>query len=271
MPTREDIGKAYKTYYTHEQPEGAKATGSNGLYRSIRRAMYKPLLRILRVRKERKRLKCMYLDRMPPGRLLEVGCGAGKRLVRLRALGWQVLGQEVDPAAAAHARRRWNVEVHLGSLETLPCPGETFDAVVMNHVIEHVHQPVALLSTCHRLLRPGGKLVAVTPNAASYGHRKFGAFWHGLDPPRHLHVFTCRTLMAISERAGFSDRRCWTTAANAEGVGRGSRPPTRMSADHRRIITTRDRLRGMAFQLGAILAFLGRKSSGEECVIVATK
>lgn len=85
MPTEEDIGKAYSTYYTHRQAGDARPAGSGKLTIFVRRALYKPLLRVLRVRKGRKYLKSMCLDQTPAGKLLEVGCGDGKRLARMRA------------------------------------------------------------------------------------------------------------------------------------------------------------------------------------------
>lgn len=271
MPTEEDIGKVYSTYYTHRQAGDAKPAGSGKLTTFIRRALYKPLLRVLRVRKGRKRLKCMCLDRTPAGKLLEVGCGDGKRLARMRALGWDVLGQEIDPAAAAYACRSWGVDVHVGRVQTLEAGPEIFDAVIMNHVIEHVYDPVALLAACRRLLKSGGKLILATPNSASYGHCKFGACWRGLEPPRHLHLFSSKTLSQVAYRAGFSHQRCWTTPVNAEGIGRDSLSRACMSADHNRLNTMRGEWRGMLFQFAALTVFLSNKDSGEECVMVATK
>lgn len=75
-------------------------------------------------------------------------------------------------------------------------PGE-FDVVILSHVIEHLHDPVALLKMCHLLLEKNGLLVLLTPNVASYGHRKFGAGWCGLESPRHIHLFTCKNWFGL--------------------------------------------------------------------------
>lgn len=271
MPTEEDIGKAYSTYYTHRQAEGAQPAGSGKLPMFIRRELYEPLLRVMGVCEERRRLNCMYLDRTPAGRLLEVGCGNGECLARIRALGWDVLGQEIDPVAAAYACRSWGIDVHVGQVQTLEVGPERFDAVIMSHVIEHVHDPVALLAACHRLLSSGGTLILTTPNSASYGHRKFGAGWRGLEPPRHLHLFSSKTLSQVVYRAGFSRQRCWTTAAHAEGIGRGSLSQAYMSADQNHLSAMCSEWRGMLFQLAALAVFLCNEDSGEDCAMVATK
>ncbi len=268
MPTRDEIGKAYQNYYTHGQPKGSPSALPGIIIRLIFRLLLSGLLQI---HSERKRRRYMYLDQMPPGRLLEVGCGSGRRLARMRALGWKVMGQEIDPAAAEQAHKRWDIDVHLGPLETMDTSAEAFDAVIVSHVIEHVHDPIGLLSTCHRLLKHGGQLVASTPNAASYGHHQFGASWRGLEPPRHLHLFTCGTLMQMSQRVGFSHQRCWTTAVTADNIGRGSRPSTRATIGDHHIFTAGEELCGMLFQIAANRNFMRAKDSGEECVLMATK
>lgn len=268
VPTRNDIGKAYQNYYTHGQPGGAQYT----LFARVVRSILHPVcIRLLRMRNERKKYKHMFLGQMPAGRLLEVGCGNGKRLVRMRALGWEVMGQEVDALAAKHASDICKIRVHLGPLETLPPNTEKFDVVIMSHVIEHVHDPVELLITCHHFLKENGLLVIMTPNAASFGHRKFGKFWRGLEPPRHLHLFTCDTLTQIVHAAGFKQQYCRTIAVGANGIGQGSRLPIRHTASGSRIFTVRDVLRGIWFQVAAARIYNKAKDSGEECVLKAYK
>ena len=271
LPIEKDIGKAYAEYYTHLNcpQDGHKSRkGWGGVW--IFRLLYDSLLRATLISCERKRLTLMYLDGVPPGRVLDVGCGDGSRLARLLSLGWDVRGQEMDPKAAARARQIYDVRVHLGPLDEA-CYGQgEFDAIVMNHVIEHVHDPVRLLAECVRLLKKGGTLVAVTPNAESYGHKRFRSSWRGLEPPRHIHLFSQRTLRQLAERAGFAHLDTWTTAAHAEVVACGSldvlaggKEPTNLGA---RLIR---RLLSLQYQLRWQLAHLRDRNSGEECVLKA--
>ncbi len=264
-PAVDEIGKAYRNYYTHGH---ANHAGQSRWARIVRAILHTMSIYLLGLRRERRRYKRVYLDKTPPGRLLEVGCGNGKRLARMRALGWDVMGQEIAPVAAEHV---WNVKgipVHLGPLETIES-GE-YDVVLLSHVIEHVHDPVAMLMTCRRLLKLNGLLVVLTPNAASYGHSKFGAAWRGLEPPRHLHLFTNQTLNQLALKAGFSDPRCWTTPIGAYGIGQSS-PPLAEAGIGQKSITIRDVIRGFGFQVAASLVFLFNKNSGEECVLMASK
>ena len=264
-PAEDEIGKAYRNYYTHGHTNHAR---QSRWARIVRTVLHTISIYLLGLRRERQSYKRVYLDKTPPGRLLEVGCGNGKRLARMRALGWDVMGQEIDPVAAEHVRNVKGIPVHLGPLETIES-GE-YDVVLLSHVIEHVHDPVAMLMTCRRLLKRNGLLVVLTPNAASYGHSKFGAAWRGLEPPRHLHLFTSQTLNQLALKAGFSDPRCWTTPIGAYGIGQSS-PPLAEAVIGQQSITIRDVIRGFRFQVAASLFYLFNKNSGEECVLMASK
>src|SRR5207245_11243493 len=76
-----------------------------------------------------------------------------------------------------------------------------FDVITSSHVIEHVLEPVAFLSVARRVLKPNGILYVFTPNAESWGHAMFGPSWYPLEPPRHLHIFRPRHLVACAEPA----------------------------------------------------------------------
>jgi SAM-dependent methyltransferase len=135
------------------------------------------------------------------GDLLDVGCGNGSYLDVMRSLGWKVKGLEPDPVAANIARDR-GFDVIERSIEEATLPESRFDVVTMNHVIEHVTDPVRVLTATRQGLKEGGQLTITTPNVESWGHRHFRNAWFHLDPPRHLHLFSIRNLVACAERAG---------------------------------------------------------------------
>jgi SAM-dependent methyltransferase len=136
------------------------------------------------------------------GRVLDVGCGRGFLLDAFRRRGWTVEGTEMSAASSAHARDVLGIDVHLGPLEALALPGESFDAVTLWHVLEHVTTPVSLLSEIRRVLRPEGVLLVSVPNFGSPEARATGAGWFHLDVPRHLVHFTPGTLDATVREAG---------------------------------------------------------------------
>ena len=98
-------------------------------------------------------------------------------------------GTSSGVVAAVQVARQRGLEVDCGAVEDQRYPAAAFDAVTLNHVIEHVPDPLATVAECRRLLKPGGRLLMFTPNAGSLAHWMFGRDWRGLEPPRHLHLF----------------------------------------------------------------------------------
>ena len=273
MPIEDDIGKAYQTYYTHAcSGNGQHSRSAKEILRTILNKSWGLFLRATPIYGERKKLDLMYLDKDKPGKLLEVGCGNGHRLAEFRTVGWQVEGQEVDLKAVKTAQKTYGLKIHLGPIDGLKIPDETFDAIIMNHVIEHVHNPEKNIAHCHQLLKPGGKLVVVTPNINSLGHQYFGKNWRDLDPPRHIHIFSCNTLRKFAQKAGFCRYSAFTTMANARIIAAGSFD---IQKDGRYVMGSPTKLyrhiTSVVFQLWAAIVYLAAKESGEECVLVATK
>jgi SAM-dependent methyltransferase len=143
-----------------------------------------------------------FLPALVKGRLLDVGCGSGEWLASMRERGWNVAGLDFDQDAVRIAKQS-GLEVRSGTLKEQNYASKSFDAVTLHHVIEHVPDPVETLTECARILVNGGQLVLSTPNSASLGHRIFKEYWRGLEPPRHLHIFSGRSLRRVLEQAGF--------------------------------------------------------------------
>ena len=221
-PDRKTIHQAYDSYYTHTDLAAAESPPpsrlqrlrqllNNGYTRKRFGSKQLPALSLgffavvvfppLRARADR---EFRHLPQLPngPGTLLDLGCGDGAFLALARACGWTVRGLEPDPKAAQVASAR-GFEVVEGGLERLADRHKDYDVITLSHVIEHVHDPVATLRDCLRLLRPGGQLWLETPNANSLSHRYFGSDWRGLEAPRHLLLFTQSALFKALRDAGF--------------------------------------------------------------------
>lgn len=225
MPLEEDIGIAYRTYFTHAAPEDApppppprRRMRAAEFFRSAYRAWRfnygdgagKPFRWLLALPILLSRIECdgldiplRYLAATPRGRMLDVGCGDGSIVKLAQDLGWHAEGVDVDPGAIEAAQRK-GLSVRLGTLAGQRYPDGSFDLVLMSHVIEHVHDPLAALSEIRRVLKPGGTMVCLTPNAGSWGHCHFGRSWVHLDPPRHLRIFNGANLRTLAKRAGFT-------------------------------------------------------------------
>lgn len=136
-------------------------------------------------------------------RLLDIGSANGAFLLEMGAAGWQAQGLEPD-AEAVRVARKAGLSVEQGLLTGTTFPEGAFDAVTMSHVIEHLHDPHKTLRLCRRILRPGGVLWIATPNLLGTAHAHFGPDWIGLDPPRHLILFSPEALKNAVRQAGFT-------------------------------------------------------------------
>lgn len=222
-PTRQTIGRAYSAYYTHSSDDApvirrlgwlrsvlhdwlnGYVNGRYGLRRLPARRLGRLAIPLLVPLRGAADAECRHLPRPPAGggALLDIGCGNGRFLVLAQQMGWNAEGLDPDAQAVATALQQ-GLRVRQGGVELLDEERERYDVVTLSHVIEHVHDPVGLLERIHRLLKPGGILWLETPNLASLGHRRFGRDWRGLEPPRHLVLFTPASLRHALRAAGFA-------------------------------------------------------------------
>jgi 2-polyprenyl-3-methyl-5-hydroxy-6-metoxy-1,4-benzoquinol methylase len=135
----------------------------------------------------------------PSASILDVGCGSGGLVRRMRAGGCtNVTG--IDPYLELPQVNEHGLRILKRSAAALD---ETFDFVMYNHVLEHVADPMAELHVAWQLIRPGGSLLLRTPVADSHAWRHFGVHWVQLDAPRHLTIPTTHGLQAAVSRIGF--------------------------------------------------------------------
>jgi 2-polyprenyl-3-methyl-5-hydroxy-6-metoxy-1,4-benzoquinol methylase len=282
--TREHIAAAYSSYYTHQVYDGPRRFAAirrrvadlleRHATRGVRRRISERLLagglwRVAIVRDTVDPLLTEVRGRKP-GWLIDVGCGTGEFLDKMRRLGWEVLGVEPDPAAAALARARFALRVLDGTLEDQSLPSGSHELVVSRHVLEHVHDPVAFLGRCFDLVKPGGNLVVLTPNMASLQHKIFGASWVHLDPPRHLHLFTRATLATCAARAGVMRTTIRTLAREGRAGWQASRLIHRLGRTSTDIPLSL-KLEGMAAMLFVECTRWFWRDAGDELMLVASK
>jgi SAM-dependent methyltransferase len=103
--------------------------------------------------------------RLPATRrsLLDVGCHAGRFLTLAREAGWTVEGTEINPRTAAHAAAKSGAVVHRLPAERLHELPHQYDAVTLTDVLEHIPEPVTLLSFVRRILRDDGWIAIKVP------------------------------------------------------------------------------------------------------------
>ncbi len=139
-----------------------------------------------------------------PGRLLDIGSGPGLLLSVARDRGWRVLGLDLNPWASRYARDELGIDVRTQALEDADFGEREFDAVTMMDLLEHVPDPEKLISLTSPILRPGGALAVLTPDAGSLVSRLLGRRWPELQrAPEHLVLFSVKGLSRLLERHGF--------------------------------------------------------------------
>ncbi len=159
----------------------------------------KEKLQVLDFRNTRHELDEMMPDR---GRLIEVGCGLGYLLADLRDDGWDAVGVEPLAEAAEYAREDLRLDVQPTILEDAGLPDESFDVVVMLHVVEHVPDPLGTFREIARILKPGGVFVCETPRYDSLLFRLLRHRERSVSCDGHIFFFTEATLAATGRRAG---------------------------------------------------------------------
>jgi 2-polyprenyl-3-methyl-5-hydroxy-6-metoxy-1,4-benzoquinol methylase len=200
-PKERSIGKAYASYYTHN-------SNSKSLLRMLKTRLRNECLSHwldtnvtprLNFPKALSFLLCPFksyitipfelaaLADLPKGRLLDVGCGSGNKLLLAKQLGWDVTGLEIDPNALMTATNQ-GLNVIEGSYRDLAKFVNEFDCIICSHVLEHVYYPNDMLNLLSQSLKPGGTLLLSLPNSKSWVRDMFGANWRGLEAPRHIAI-----------------------------------------------------------------------------------
>lgn len=141
-----------------------------------------------------------YLIR-PPGRLLDIGCGAGDLLREMALKGWNVHGVELVQTSAEIAAKYG--EIVCGSWEAAieRWPPHSFDLITMIHSLEHLHDPLRAVQTLRTLLRHDGRIIIEVPSVKGLFTRLRGAPYYGL--PYHLSHFTPSTLKRLLRQSGY--------------------------------------------------------------------
>jgi len=281
-PSDGDLAAAYAQYYTHGVPPpppdhllrrviawvregyygmrfGYPITAPASLKRILGLLAY-----VLPAQRNRLDMRIVFLPAIRGGRLLDVGCGSGAALAIMRSMGWQVEGVDLDPRAVEVARGL-GIDARVGTVESQHYPDASFDAIMMSHLIEHVLDPASVIAECHRILRPGGRLGITTPNAESRGHGHFRERWRGLEPPRHVQLFTTRSLTRLVKHAGFKTERLATSPRLAAMIHRESVDPRSGSVPHPASSGER------WFSFMSYVGWFANPASGEELALVAVR
>ena len=195
----DDKGVFSERYYTVEQPDAFKSQFDD--------YTQDPSADVYRHWLER------IEQRVPVGRVLDVGSALGTFLKIAETRGWKPQGVEISRFAAEFARDKRGLPVFNGDLESFQSPNDAFDVVTFWDSIEHVTHPLENLRTAVRLLRPGGLMLLTTDNfdcliadVASLAYRlTSGKIRYAMERifiPLNRSYFTENTFRAMLKAAG---------------------------------------------------------------------
>jgi SAM-dependent methyltransferase len=155
---------------------------------------------------EREAFKVQMLrDRVPSGRVVDVGPSYGGFPYLAQAAGYDVTAIEVDAACCTFIESVIGARaIHSGTPEVVLAGMSDLDAVTLWHSIEHLAQPWRTLEAAAAALRPGGALIVATPNPIGIEARLLGSRWVHVDAPRHLFLIPPQALAARVSALGLT-------------------------------------------------------------------
>jgi 2-polyprenyl-3-methyl-5-hydroxy-6-metoxy-1,4-benzoquinol methylase len=156
-----------------------------------------------RVRKFTLRQKASLIIRntSAQGSILDIGAGIGAFLDQMKKSQWQITGIEPDEGARAHAKNLFGIDL-LNTPALQQLPHNSYDAITLWHVLEHVEALHAYVEKLKALLKPGGKIFIAVPNYTSTDAHIYGNYWAAYDVPRHLYHFTPKAMSVLMQKHG---------------------------------------------------------------------
>lgn len=187
IPDENFIGEFYKSeeYISHTD----KAPGLiNRIYRIVRKKTLRG-----------KRKLVNRLTGLTKGELLDIGSGTGAFVNEMMKNGWKVTGLEPDPDARKVAKQSYDLKLeHTDQLKTMT--NESFDAITLWHVLEHVHDLHQYLEKLRNLIKKDGRIFIAVPNYRSMDSAIYQDNWAAYDVPRHLYHFSPASMKKLLEK-----------------------------------------------------------------------
>lgn len=191
FPVETEIGKYYETpdYISHSD---TKKGLMNRVYHIVRMRMLNKKAQL--ITKSTKK---------GSGNILDIGTGTGYFSHTMQKMGWKVSAIEKSAQARAFAKQNFNLDVKDESA-LVNLPKNSFDAITLWHVMEHLEQLNDTWKKLYDLLDKNGKLIVAVPNCDSYDAQKYKEDWAAYDVPRHLWHFTPKTMEQFATKHHFT-------------------------------------------------------------------
>ena len=193
VPDQSAIGKFYQSsnYISHSD---TKVGFINKMYHKVRNHTLNT-----------KRKLVEHFTNTNRGVILDIGCGTGAFLNNMQQAGWQITGLEPDANAIKTANALYNISPKAPH-ELFSLPANSYDAITMWHVLEHVHQLHEYIEQLKNLIKPKGAIFIAVPNYQSLDAGLYGAHWAAYDVPRHLYHFSPKSIEHLVSLHGLKIR-----------------------------------------------------------------
>jgi SAM-dependent methyltransferase len=189
VPDAGSIGRYYQSdnYISHSNTNKGLV---NRLYHMVRRQTLSDKYRLI-----------ASATRTRQGKLLDIGAGTGAFVGYMQERGWEVTGLEPDETARRVALTDHRVEL-LQMDRLYDLPPDSFDAITLWHVLEHVHDLHPYIERLKTLVRRSGRIFIAVPNYTCYDAEVYQAFWAAYDVPRHLYHFSPEAMESLLTQHG---------------------------------------------------------------------
>jgi len=189
VPDQNSIGRYYQSpqYISHSN---TKTGIVNKLYHLVRKFTLGQKKRLINNK-----------TGLQKGKLLDIGAGAGTFAANMKNAGWSVTGLEPDATTRAKAIQNYGIELQPSDqlFQLIP---QSYNAITMWHVLEHVHKLHDYLAEVKKLLKPGGVLFIAVPNYTSNDASRYQATWAAYDVPIHLYHFSPGSMKKLLDSHG---------------------------------------------------------------------
>ncbi len=153
-------------------------------------------------------LRTLMTYRLPPGKVLELGCAHGGSVALMNWAGFDATGLELSPWVVDFAKKTFEIPMVLGPLEDVRLPPATFDVIVLYDVLEHLADPLATMRVAASLLTEDGIFIVQTPNYEEqqvYSEMldRQDRFLDQMKAIEHIHLFSHRSISQFFHQLGF--------------------------------------------------------------------
>lgn len=190
VPDEHSIGRYYASpdYISHSNTD---------------KGLLNKLYQLVRKRTLEDKAKLVMGHTVPQGSLLDMGAGIGAFLSVMKEKGWAIRGMEPDAGARAKARELFQLDISVAT--AFPEFEEnSFDAITLWHVLEHVQALHEYVERLKNLLKPNGRLFIAVPNYRSFDADTYKSYWAAYDVPRHLYHFSPEAMQKLLQQHGLS-------------------------------------------------------------------